>query len=104
MNILRFHHGLDWVGKQQADFLRWRSHFYKQLPNSPFVPFVGYDLWYRFNGNNFFQNLWIDLGAEYKVENFLIRINYRRITQFENRPGWRRHILVFGIFHTLAAK
>jgi len=33
-NLIRFHHGLDWVHKEQADFVRWRNHYYKNLLSS----------------------------------------------------------------------
>lgn len=101
INLLRYHHGLDWVDKEQADFLRWRNQFYKNFKDSKIVPFIGYDLWYRLNDRNDFQNLWLDVGAEYELGKIKLRLNYRRITLFKNQPGWRRHILVTGFFYSI---
>lgn len=100
VNLLRFHHGLDWLGKEQADFLRWRNHYYQSFKVSKLVPFVGYDLWYRFNERNSFQNLWIEAGLEYKIDKVKLRLNYRRITHFDNQPGWKRHVIVIGAFYS----
>lgn len=101
INLLRFHHGLDWVGKEQADFLRWRNFYFHTIENSKTTLFFGYDLWYRWNGRNAFQNLWLDAGAEYKVSKFKFRLNYRRITHFDNQPGWKRNAIVTGVFYDI---
>ena len=100
VNLLRFHHGLDWVGKEKADFIRWRNHYYQKIKESKLEPFIGYDLWYRFNELNYFQNLWLEAGTEYKLGNIKMRFNYRRITHFKNRPGWKRHVIVTGVFYS----
>ena len=97
---MRFHHGLDWVGIEQADFLRWRNHFYYTFKESNLVPFFGYDLWYRFNDRNAFQNLWLHAGADYNLDKLKFRLYYRRITHFENQPGWKRYVIVTGIFYS----
>lgn len=101
VNLLRFHQGLDWVGKEQADFLRWRNYYYQIIKESKLTLFVGYDLWYRFNSRNAFQNLWMEAGVEYKLPNLKFRLNYRRITHFKNQPGWKRHAIVTGLFFNI---
>lgn len=101
VNLIRLHHGLDWVGKEQADFIRWRSHYYHTLKSSNFQPFVGCDFWFRFNNRNNFQQIWMEAGTEYFHKNLKLRLNYRRIQPFTNQPGWRRNIIVVGLFFSL---
>jgi len=101
VNMVRFHHGLDWVGKEQADFVRWRNHFYHNFKLSKFQPFVGYDLWFRFNQRNDFQQIWMEAGTMYLHKKMKFRLNYRRIQPFANQPGWRRNIIVTGLFYNL---
>ena len=101
VNVIRFHHGLDWVEKERADFVRWRSHYYRNLKSSNFQPFLGYDLWFRLNGRNDFQMIWLEAGALYLHKNLKFRLNYRRIQPFANQPGWKRNIIVIGLFYSL---
>ncbi len=102
VNLLRLHHGLDWVGKRQADFLRMRNHFFYDIgTKNKITPFIGYDLWYRFNENNRFQSIWLEAGAEYQIKKFKFRLNYRRIGYFDDGPGLRRNIIVSGIFYKI---
>lgn len=100
INLIRFHNGLDWVGKEQADFVRWRNFYFQNIRNSKFTPFIGYDLWYRLNGRNVFQNLWSELGTEYELGNIKLRANYRLIRPFNGQPGLRRHAIVLGAFYS----
>jgi len=102
VNLLRFHHGLDWVGKQQADFIRMRNHFFYDIgKKNKITPFLGYDIWYRLNGNTRFQAIWLEAGAEYNIKKLKFRINFRRIGYFNNGPGLRRNIIVTGIFYRI---
>jgi len=98
VNLLRIHHGLDWVGKEQADFLRWRNHYFQNIKNSKLVPFLGYDLWFRFNNRNAFQNLWLEADVEYKQDKIKYKLFYRRISVFKDQPGWKKYVIVAGIF------
>ena len=99
MNLLRFHQGLDWVGREQADFIRWRNYFFQNINESKFTPFIGYDLWYRINGLNSFQNIWVELGSEYKLEKTKLRLNYRLMNPLNNSPFLKRHLIVVSSFH-----
>jgi len=99
VNILRVHHGLDWVGKVQADFIRNRSHYFHKVGAKKILsPFIGYDLWFQFNDINRFTSIWMEVGTEYSMSNAKFRLNYRRIGYFNNVPGLRRNIIVTGIF------
>lgn len=101
INHLRIHHGLDWVGKEQADYVRWRHHYFRNINKSKLTPFAGYDLWYRLNGQNAFQIIWMEAGVDYKINNLKLRLNARRIGYFNDGPGLRRTIVVTGIFYAL---
>ncbi len=100
VNLLRFHHGLDWNDKKLADFLRWRNFYFQKFPNSRFVPYVGYDLWFRFNGKSDFQILWLEAGSEYHFDKLKLKLNYRRIGYFGNIPGLRRHLIVTWLIYS----
>lgn len=102
INILRLHHGLDWVGKEQADFLRMRNHlFWKVSVRSKLSAFAGYDLWYRLNGDKRFQIIWLESGIDYDIKKLKFRFNLRRIGYFNNGPGLRRNIIVTGLFYRM---
>jgi len=94
VNLLRLHHGLDWNDRKLPDFLRWRNFYFQKFPDSKFVPYVGYDLWFRFNGKSDFQILWLEAGSEYHFDKLILKLNYRRIGYFGNIPGLRRHLIV----------
>jgi len=102
VNLLRFHHGLDWVGKQQANFIRMRNHFFYGISEeNKLIPFLGYDIWYRLNNITRFQTIWLEAGAEYDTKRLKFRLNYRRIGYFNDGPGLRRNIIVTGFFYKL---
>ncbi len=101
VNLLRLHNGLDWVGKEQADFLRWRNYFFYNIGNKKLSPYVGYDLWYRFNKQNQFQRIWLEGGLEYPLDKMKFRLNYRRIGFLNDGPGLRRNILGLNMFVTI---
>ncbi len=102
VNLLRIHHGLDWVGKEQSDFIRMRNHFYYNLDKSnKLTTFIGYDLWYKLNKEYIFQSIWLEAGLEYIINKLKFRLNYRRIGYFKDRPGLRRNIIVTGIFYNI---
>jgi len=99
VNLLRLHHGLNWNENNIADFIRWRNFYFQKIASSKFVPYVGYDLWFRFNGINDFQSLWLEAGSEYQLEKMKLKLNYRRIGYFKDFPGLRRHIIVASIYY-----
>ena len=102
VNLLRIHHGLDWVGRQQADFIRMRNHlFYNIDSKNKLATFIGYDIWYRLNQENRFQTIWLEAGIEYTIEKLKFRLNYRRIDFFNDGPGLRRNMIVTGIFYKI---
>lgn len=94
VSIFRGHHGLDWVDREQADFIRWRNFYYHKFSKGKLLPYVGYDLWYRLNDFNAFQIIWLESGFQYKIDKAILQLGYRRITYFKDVPGLRRHIIL----------
>ena len=99
-NVLRLHNGLDYNDRASADFLRWRHHFFHKIQNSKWTPFIGYDLWYRFNGLNEFQRLWVELGTDYAMGPFKLTLMYRRFEFFDNADGGDSNVFLTGLAYS----
>ena len=99
-NVLRFHNGIDYNDRISADFLRWRSHYFFTITDSKWTPFFGTDLWYRFNGNNELQRLWVEFGTNYSLGKIKLTLLYRRFEFFENINGTDRNIILTGLAYS----
>jgi len=99
-NLFRLHNGLDYSERVSADFLRWRSHYFHKMPESKFTPFLGYDLWYRFNDQNELQRLWVEVGTNYAIGKIKLTLMYRRFEFFEKLGGRDRNILVTALSYS----